>query len=76
MGLKCKEACFLMLICFLFLLSGCTEKYELTPITTWKQLSNFPGVARASSSCFVLGNNAFVCLGRSGENTGFLKDVW
>lgn len=76
MGLKFKKACFILSICFLYLLSGCTENYEITPITTWKQLNNFPGIARASASSFVIGDKAYVCLGRSGARTGFLKDIW
>jgi N-acetylneuraminic acid mutarotase len=62
-------------IAILFLLCSCTN-YELTPISNWKQLSNFPGVARASSTSFVFGEKAYVCLGRSGVKYDFLKDVW
>ena len=66
-------------LCFgflLFLLQACTETYDLTPITNWKQLSDFPGVARASASSFVIGDKGYVCLGRSGAKSGFLKDLW
>jgi N-acetylneuraminic acid mutarotase len=68
---------YLFLIIIIFLFNACTEhNSELIPITNWNQMSNFPGTARASASCFVSGGNAFVCLGRSGAKTGFLKDVW
>jgi N-acetylneuraminic acid mutarotase len=67
---------YFFLIIMILQFYACTDNYELTPITTWKQLSNFPGVARASASSFVVGDKAFVCLGRSGEKGGFLKDVW
>ena len=62
-------------VILLILISACTE-YEFTPINSWKQLTDFPGTARASASSFVMGNKAYVCLGRSGIKTGFLKDLW
>jgi len=72
MGLKIKQVVFIIL---LFVFCGCTD-YELTPISTWKQLKNFPGTARASASSFVMGKKGYVCLGRSGIKTGFLKEIW
>lgn len=77
-GIKCQNRVkkwrfyFIFLSVFLF---ACTEP-ELVPITTWKQLTNFPGSPRASATSFVYGDKAFVCFGRSGWKTGFLKDVW
>lgn len=62
-------------VILLFLFCGCTE-YELTPINSWKQMTDFPGTASASASSFVMGNKAYICLGRSGIKTGFLKEMW
>jgi len=59
-----------------FLLSACTDHYELKPIINWTKLNNFPGTARASATSFVYGDNAYVCLGRSGAKYEFLKDLW
>jgi len=56
-------------------LCSCTE-YDFSPISTWKQLSNFPGMSRASASSFVVGDKGYVCLGRSGAKVDFLKDLW
>jgi len=68
---------YFIIFLFLFLLGACSSsEYELTPITTWKQRGNFPGTARASAVSFVSGDSAYVCLGRSGSKTGFLKDLW
>ena len=72
MGLKLKQIGFIL---FVLVISGCTE-YELTPISSWKQLNNFPGTARASASSFVIGEKAYIILGRSGAKTGFLKELW
>jgi N-acetylneuraminic acid mutarotase len=60
---------------FIFFLGACT-KYELTPISNWKQLNDFPGEARASATSFVYNDMAFICLGRSGSKVDFLKDLW
>lgn len=59
----------------MLLLSACTE-YQLAPITNWTHLSDFPGASRASATSFVVGEKAYVCLGRSGSKFDFLKDVW
>jgi len=72
MGLKLKQIGFIL---FVLIISGCTE-YELTPINSWKQLTNFPGTARASASSFVIGEKAYIILGRSGARAGFLKELW
>ena len=63
------------LLLLLFIFSACT-KYEVTPISNWKQLSGFPGTTRASATSFTYKDIAFICLGRSGSTTGFLKDLW
>lgn len=65
---------------FLFLamltgLCGCKE-IPTEPIEDWTQLSDFPGPARASATCFVVENKAYVCLGRTNINSGFLSDLW
>ena len=62
-------------VILLILISACTE-YEFTPINSWKQLTDFPGTARASASSFVIGEKAYIILGRSGAKTGFLKELW
>jgi N-acetylneuraminic acid mutarotase len=72
MSLKLKQ---IGLIMFVLVMSACTE-YELTPINSWKQLTDFPGTPRASASAFVIGGKAYLGLGRSGAKTGFLKDMW
>ena len=72
MGLKLRQIGFIL---FVLIISGCTE-YELTPINSWKQLTNFPGTARASASSFVIGEKAYIILGRSGARAGFLKELW
>jgi N-acetylneuraminic acid mutarotase len=58
-----------------FFLGACTE-IDVIPITTWKQLADFPGSPRASATSFVYGVKAFVCLGRSEWGYGFLNDLW
>ena len=61
----------------LYLLTACTtDNLEINSIMSWKQLSKFPGTARASASSFVVGDRAYVCLGRTGERAGFLKELW
>jgi len=75
---RLKQTGIVFLVCFLV---ACADNYDLKPITTWHQLNNFPGIARASATSFVYGNKAFVCLGRSEADNGlfkkgFLKDVW
>jgi len=65
---------------FLFLamltgICGCKE-IPTEPILDWTQLSDFPGPARASATSFVVGQNAYVCLGRTALKSGFLKDLW
>jgi len=57
-------------------ISACTDDYKLTPITSWKQLTVFPGTARASATAFVIGEKAYMGLGRSEAKKGFLKDLW
>ena len=64
------------LLFLLCILQACKDNYELAPITSWKQLGNFPGLARASATSFVFEDKAFVCLGRSGSKYNFLKDMW
>jgi N-acetylneuraminic acid mutarotase len=59
----------------LFTLYACKD-YEYKPINTWKQLSDFPGMARASAICFSSGDKAFMGLGRSGSRYSMLKDLW
>jgi N-acetylneuraminic acid mutarotase len=66
---------------FLFILiftgfCSCSKDYPLEPITNWTHLSDFPGTPRASATGFVSGDKAYVCLGRSGSYSGFLKDLW
>jgi N-acetylneuraminic acid mutarotase len=63
-------------ILLLFFLPACQEKFDITPITDWKQLNDFPGTARASATSFVYQDKAFICLGRSGSKGNFLKDLW
>ncbi|MDD4969974.1 MAG: hypothetical protein PHT07_11150 [Paludibacter sp.] len=75
MKLDIKEAGFILMVCLVCLLCGCKD-YESTPITSWKKLGNFPGIARASASSFVVGDKGYVCLGRSGPKYDFLKDLW
>ena len=66
-------------LCILVLtgLSSCKE-YPTEPITDWTPLtqSDFPGTPRASATSFVVGQKAYICLGRSGWKSGFLKDLW
>ena len=73
MGLKIKQFCIIFLVC---VFCSCTEEYTMIPISSWKQLSIFPGTSRASASSFVMGDKAYICLGRSGAKTGFLKELW
>lgn len=69
-----------LLLCMIVLagLSSC-EDYPTDPIDVedWdSSLGEFPGVARASGTSFVVGNKAYICLGRSEWKSGFLKDLW
>jgi len=58
------------------LLSSCKD-YPTEPINDWTHLSDFPGTPRASATSFVVGDKAYICLGRSGGNgSGFLNDLW
>lgn len=56
-------------------LTAC-DKTEIQEITEWEQLSDFPGTPRASATSFVVGDKAYICLGRSAWNDGHLKDFW
>jgi N-acetylneuraminic acid mutarotase len=56
-------------------LGGC-KQVEIDPMANWKRLDDFPGIARASATSFVSGDMAFICLGRSGNGSGFLTDLW
>jgi N-acetylneuraminic acid mutarotase len=71
--MKIKQFSLLLLV---FFLTSCADSYELTPINNWKKLTDFPGTARASATSFVVGDRAYICLGRSGAKYDFLKDVW
>lgn len=66
---------FLLYFVLLMGLYSC-EKYASDPIEDWTPLNDFPGQGRASASGFVVGDKAYICLGRSGWNGGFLKDLW
>ncbi|HTB07964.1 MAG TPA: kelch repeat-containing protein [Bacteroidia bacterium] len=41
---------------------------------TWSSMASVPGSLRRDASCFVLGNNGYICLGLSGSGT--LNDLW
>jgi N-acetylneuraminic acid mutarotase len=60
----------------LFLILISCQKFDLTPISDWRQLNDFPGTARASATSFVWQDNGFICMGRSGDRGSFLKDLW
>ncbi len=64
------------LILFTFICIACTDHIDVSPISSWNRLNNFPGIARASATSFVYGNKGYVCLGRSGARLDFLKDMW
>lgn len=64
----------LFLLMTLVTLVACNEPEEDKLI--WQRLGDFPGTARASATTFVIGDKAYVLLGRSGPRAGFLKDVW
>ena len=63
------------LFLLILLLCAC-QKYDVTPIDNWEQLNDFTGPARASATSFVYQDKAFICLGRSGYKSNFLKDLW
>ena len=69
-----------LLLCMVVLAGLCScEDYPTDPIDVedWdSSLGEFPGVARASGTSFVVGNKAYICLGRSEWKSGFLKDLW
>lgn len=71
-----KRRFFLFYILLLTGLCSCKDEYPTEPISDWTQLSKFPGTARASATCFVVGEKAYVCLGRSGPRADFLTDLW
>jgi len=60
---------------FLVVLLACKD-YPTETIQDWTPLGKFPGLARASATSFVVGDKAYVCLGRSNARNGFLKDLW
>lgn len=45
-------------------------------VEDWTQLSDFPGAPRASASAVVLGEKAYVGMGRSEWLSGYLNDFW
>ena len=45
-------------------------------VEDWTQLSDFPGAPRASASAVVLGEKAYVGLGRSQWKSNYLNDFW
>jgi len=57
------------------LLTACTHVEEV-PITDWVHHANFPGTARATASAFVIGDNAYLCCGRTVWHSGCLNEVW
>lgn len=63
------------LIFSILLIVSC-QNFDFTPISNWQQLNDFPAPARASATAFVYQDKAFICLGRSGLKSGFLKDLW
>lgn len=66
-----------LFLCMLVLTGLCScRDYPVDPISDWTHLNKFPGIARASATSFVVGNKAYICLGRSGWKDGFLKDLW
>lgn len=64
----------LAIVCTALLLA--CQNYDFTPVSQWKQLSDFPGPARASATSFVYRDKAYICLGRSGLKENFLSDLW
>ncbi len=66
----------LFILLLIILLGACAKKYDITPIGNWKQMNDFPGTARASATSFVYRDRAFIGLGRSDPNGGFLNDLW
>jgi len=66
-----------LLFC-LFVLAGLSscKDYPEESINDWTHLKDFPGAARASASTFVVGDKAYVCLGRAAWKADFLKDLW
>ena len=56
-------------------LSACTHVDEV-PFTDWVHHANFPGTARATASTFVIGDNAYLCCGRTVWNKDSLNEVW
>jgi N-acetylneuraminic acid mutarotase len=62
---------------FFVLIGFCACKdYPSEPINDWTHLNDFPGVARASASSFVVGDKAYICFGRSAWKGDFLKEIW
>lgn len=64
----------LWLLMVLVTLVACNEPEEDKLV--WQRLNDFPGTPRASATTFVIGEKAYVCLGRSFASDGFLNDVW
>lgn len=58
-------------------LSSCNEaaKSPYEPIT-FNRLSKIPGVGRSAAVSFVIGNKAYVALGRNSDRSGQLNDCW
>ena len=69
------KKCWTFLALLMALFSACNGVDE-TPITDWTQLSDFPGTPRASAATFVIGDNAYLCCGRTGERHDTLNEVW
>lgn len=65
----------ILLVLSTMLLAACS-RVEEAPITDWIHHANFPGTPRASASTFVIGDNAYLCCGRTGEKHDTLNEVW
>lgn len=65
----------ILLVLLTVLAAACTKDEEV-PITDWVQHKPFDGEGRASASAFVIGDNAYLCCGRTLWGDGSLNEVW
>lgn len=65
----------ILLVLLTVLAIACTTD-EVVPITDWVQHADFPGTPRATASVFVIGDDAYLCCGRTLWNDGSLNEVW
>jgi len=64
-----------LLVLLMVIFSACTSVEEV-PITDWIRHADFPGIPRATATTFVIGDDAYLCGGRTGPKYNLLNEFW